>query len=45
MLMDFMSLVFIVIAVTAAVTMPGGGGAPPGTPSSKPKVMVLFGHI
>ncbi|XP_063823336.1 tyrosine-protein kinase Btk isoform X3 [Ostrinia nubilalis] len=25
-------------AVTAAVTMPGGGGAPPGTPSAKPKV-------
>ncbi|KAM3968138.1 tyrosine-protein kinase Btk29A isoform 2-T2 [Aphomia sociella] len=24
-------------AVTAAVTMPGGGGAPPGTPSAKPK--------
>ncbi|KAM3968137.1 tyrosine-protein kinase Btk29A isoform 1-T1 [Aphomia sociella] len=24
-------------SVTAAVTMPGGGGAPPGTPSAKPK--------
>ncbi|XP_028039142.1 tyrosine-protein kinase Btk29A [Bombyx mandarina] len=24
-------------AVTAAVTMPGGGGGPPGTPSAKPK--------
>ncbi|CAG9563056.1 unnamed protein product [Danaus chrysippus] len=24
-------------AVTAAVTMPGGGGPPPGTPSAKPK--------
>ncbi|KAH9632758.1 hypothetical protein HF086_012093 [Spodoptera exigua] len=29
-------LVFV-LAVTAAVTMPGGGGAPPGTPSAKPK--------
>ncbi|XP_063823334.1 tyrosine-protein kinase Btk isoform X1 [Ostrinia nubilalis] len=27
-----------VTSVTAAVTMPGGGGAPPGTPSAKPKV-------
>ncbi|RVE49506.1 hypothetical protein evm_005847, partial [Chilo suppressalis] len=26
-----------VAPVTAAVTMPGGGGAPPGTPSAKPK--------
>ncbi|XP_050561619.1 tyrosine-protein kinase Btk29A isoform X4 [Spodoptera frugiperda] len=26
-----------VTPVTAAVTMPGGGGAPPGTPSAKPK--------
>ncbi|CAH0721642.1 unnamed protein product, partial [Brenthis ino] len=26
-----------VLPVTAAVTMPGGGGAPPGTPSAKPK--------
>ncbi|XP_050342212.1 tyrosine-protein kinase Btk29A isoform X1 [Nymphalis io] len=28
---------FNVSAVTAAVTMPGGGGIPPGTPSAKPK--------
>ncbi|XP_045459588.1 tyrosine-protein kinase Btk29A [Melitaea cinxia] len=26
------------ILVASAVTMPGGGGAPPGTPSAKPKV-------
>ncbi|XP_059061842.1 tyrosine-protein kinase Btk29A isoform X1 [Achroia grisella] len=26
-----------ITSVTAAVTMPGGGGAPPGTPSTKPK--------
>lgn len=30
----------VVAAVTAAVTMPGGGGAPPGTPSAKLKVNI-----
>lgn len=30
----------MVAAVTAAVTMPGGGGAPPGTPSAKLKVNI-----
>ncbi|VVC98803.1 unnamed protein product [Leptidea sinapis] len=29
-------------AVTAVVTMPGGGGGTPGTPSAKPKVSRIY---
>lgn len=36
---------YVYLAVTAAVTMPGGRGAPPGTPSAKPKVNTPLSYI
>lgn len=34
----FFNWFIVCAAALTAVTMPGGGGAPPGTPSAKPKV-------